>query len=306
MRNGNYARRLQEMASAAVLLNEPLDRHTSIGVGGPADAVVFPGSVEELTGMVAFLQDSGIPYIAVGNWTNLIVRDAGYRGVVICLKNLRDHRLEIGDDGGVILYAEAGVSLSELVGLTGREALTGLEFTAGIPGSVGGAVRMNAGAYGSEIKDVLSSIILLESKGVIRTARRDELVFTYRNLDLPPCSIIAAASLHLKRGDRERIQARIAENMASRRGKHPLQYPSAGSIFKNPQGIPAGRIIEEMGLRGRRIGGAGISELHGNFIVNLGQATAGDILALIELIQKRVLEHRGIRLETEVRIIGES
>ena len=306
MSSGMYARKLRELASAAVLLNEPLDGHTSIGVGGPADAVVFPGSIEELQGMAAYLQDSGIPYIAVGNWTNLIVTDAGYRGVVICLKNLRDHRLERGDDGGVILYAEAGGSLSELVGLTAREALTGLEFTAGIPGSVGGAVRMNAGAYGSEIKDVLSSIIILERGGVIRTARRDELAFSYRNLDLPPGSIIAAASLHLTRGDRERIQARIAEILASRREKHPLQHPNAGSIFKNPQDIPAGRIIEELGLRGRRIGDAGISELHGNFIVNLGQATAGDVLALIELIQKKVWEKRGIRLETEVRIIGET
>jgi UDP-N-acetylmuramate dehydrogenase len=276
-----------------------------MGVGGPADAVVFPGSVEELSGMAAFLQEDGIPYIAVGNWTNLIVTDAGYRGVVICLKNLRNHRLEPGDGAAMSLYAEAGVSLSELVGISVSEALTGLEFTAGIPGSVGGAVRMNAGAYGCEMKDVLSSLVLLESNGVIRTARRDGLAFSYRNLDLPAGSIIAAATLLLQRGDRERIQARIAEIKALRRGKHPLQYPNAGSIFKNPKDVPAGRIIEELGLRGRRIGGAGISEMHGNFIVNLGKATATDVLALIELIQKRVLEDRGIRLETEVRVIGE-
>ncbi|MBN1614106.1 MAG: UDP-N-acetylmuramate dehydrogenase [Deltaproteobacteria bacterium] len=293
------------MASSAVLLNERLDRHTSMGVGGPADAVVFPGSVEELSGMVAFLQENGIPYIAVGNWTNLIVTDAGYRGVVICLKNLRNHRLEPGGGAAMSLYAEAGVSLSELVGISVREALTGLEFAAGIPGSVGGAVRMNAGAYGSEMKDVLSSLVLLESSGAVRREGRDGLVFSYRSLDLPAGSIIVAAFLELMRGDRERIQARIAEIAALRRSKHPLQYPNAGSIFKNPKEAPAGRIIEELGLRGLRIGGAGVSEMHGNFIVNLGRATAADVLALIAVIQKKVFEDRGVRLETEVRIIGE-
>jgi UDP-N-acetylmuramate dehydrogenase len=215
--------------------------------------------------------------------------------------------LSIGEngDGGILVKAEAGVLLSELVNLSVRESLTGMEFCAGIPGSVGGAVRMNAGAYGSEIKDIVAVVRLFDPSEGFRTANRDTLSFSYRNLDLPFETIIIGAVFRMQRGDTEGIAGRVREILAGRREKHPLEFPNAGSVFKNPRGIPAGRLIEEAGLKGIRTGDAQISEKHGNFIVNRGHATAGEILFLIALVQQRVFEATGHALETEVRIIGE-
>ncbi len=180
-----------------------------------------------------------------------------------------------------------------------------MEFCAGIPGSVGGAVRMNAGAYGGEIKDIVESVSLLDASGVIRAAAREELRFAYRNLDLPAETIIIGAAFRLRRGNGEKIAGRVREIIGMRREKHPLEFRNAGSVFKNPRDCPAGRLIEEAGLKGIRIGDAQVSEKHGNFIVNRGQATAEEILRLIALIQRRVFERTGNTLETEVKIIGE-
>ncbi|MDP2724912.1 MAG: UDP-N-acetylmuramate dehydrogenase, partial [Syntrophales bacterium] len=241
----------------------------------------------------------------VGNGTNLIVRDGGYRGVVVSLK--RFNNLSIKDDGGgVSVHAEAGVPLAELVGLSLREGLTGMEFCAGIPGSVGGAVRMNAGAYGREIKDVVEAITFMTIKDGICQQGGGELGFSYRNLDLPPDSVILAARFFLHRGAREEIKKNVETILEMRKEKHPLMYRNAGSIFKNPGSVSAGRIIDEMGLKGLRIGDAMISEMHGNFIVNLGKAKAKDVLSLIDAVKNKVLEERGVVLETEVHIIGET
>jgi UDP-N-acetylmuramate dehydrogenase len=303
-RTPDWRRRLKELATT-VLFDECMDRHTSIGVGGRADALVFPESVAGLGRIVAFLRAEWIPVFFVGNGTNLIVRDDGFRGAIVSTKGLRAVRVEgRGQDRAAIL-AEAGASLAEVVALAAREALAGMEFCAGIPGSVGGGIRMNAGAYGSELKDVIESVDLLNGEGNIKSCKRQALQFHYRDLALPEGACVAGGVFVLARGNRDAVEGRIREILRTRSGKHPLQYRNAGSIFKNPKGMPAGKIIDEAGLKGARIGGAQVSEMHGNFIVNLGSATARDIIGLIEHVQQKVLETKGIALEPEVKIIGE-
>ena len=297
---------LRQRVSGTILFDEQARNHTSLGVGGRIDALVFPESVAELAAGVAFLRARGVPFLPVGNWTNLIVRDGGYRGTLLSLAALGGLERRDSDDGEGCLEAQAGVRLSELVALSVREALTGAEFLAGIPGSVGGAVRMNAGAYGGEIKDICTSVSLLDPGEGVRTVPRDSLRFSYRNLDLPAETIIIGAAFHLGRGEGDAIAGRVREIVATRREKHPLEYRNAGSIFKNPKPLPAGKLIEAAGLKGMRIGDAQVSEKHGNFIVNRGEATAEEIIRLIDLVRTRVYETTGHALETEVRIIGES
>jgi UDP-N-acetylmuramate dehydrogenase len=294
----------QLLPAGRVLFDKPLDRYTSMGVGGGADILIFPENAEEIRTSTAYLRERKIPFLPVGNGTNLIVLDAGYRGAVIFLKGLRTLELSDRDGGIVSLRAGAGVPLSDLVGLSLRKALTGMEFCAGIPGSVGGAVRMNAGAYGREIKNVLTAITLVTGEGTIVERGGEKLLFAYRSLDLPEGSIITGASFLLQKGGKEAVEERVAGILRVRGEKHPREYRNAGSIFKNPAGAPAGKIIDELGLKGARIGDAQISEKHANFIVNRGRAKAGDIVALIEMVKKKAREEKGIDLEPEVRIIG--
>jgi UDP-N-acetylmuramate dehydrogenase len=303
--NETFRGELRQRMSGEILFDEPAERHTSIGVGGGIDALLFPEDERELTNVIGCLRRRQVPFLPVGNWTNLIVRDGGYRGALVSLARMRGLSLRDEGKGGVLLLAEAGCPLSELVSLAMREALTGMEFCAGIPGSVGGAIRMNAGAYGGEIKDIVESVNLLDASGCIRAAARDELPFAYRTLDLPAETIIIGAAIRLRRGETEKIAGRVREIIGMRKEKHPLEFRNAGSVFKNPRDCPAGRLIEEAGLKGIRIGDAQVSEKHANFIVNRGHATAADILRLVALIQQRVLEKTGRALETEVRIIGE-
>lgn len=301
-----FSQKLERLAGGHVLCNEPLANHTSMGVGGPALAVVYPDSRERLGMTLAFLKSEGIACLPVGNWTNLIVRDGGYRGVIVCLKRLAAIRIDPGPGGVALLQAEAGASLAELVNWSAAAGLTGLEFCAGIPGSVGGAVTMNAGAYGREIKDVLVELIMMDRTGATGSWSRDRLQFSYRHFASPvPDGVIIAATFRLEQGRPEEIQGRIREIRQLRKQKHPLEFRNAGSVFKNPPDRPAGRLIEEAGLKGFRIGDAEVSEKHGNFIVNRGGATAGDILALIAAVQERVFRKQGVHLEPEVIIIGE-
>jgi len=304
------------MVTGKVLFDEPMSEHTSMGVGGRADALIFPDTVGELKTLVSFFLREKVSFLPVGNCTNLIVRDGGYRGVLISLEALR--RLEIRDQnlprrstlkeeyaGSVCFYAQAGVSLSGIVEFSIREALSGMEFCAGIPGSVGGGLKMNAGAWGKELKDVVKSVSIIDAGAKTREIERKDLPFEYRNLDLPKGTIITGADFHLARGDRNEIQGKISDIMAMRREKHPLLYRSAGSVFKNRPNCPAGKMIEEAGLKGLKAGDAEISEKHGNFIVNRGNAKAGDVIALIDTIQNKILGEKGILLEKELKIIGE-
>jgi UDP-N-acetylmuramate dehydrogenase len=222
------------------------------------------------------------------------------------MKGLHDVIMTQRSTEQVSIYSGAGAALSEIVLLAAEQCLTGMEFCAGIPGSVGGAVKMNAGAYGSEIRNIIEAIELISNSEELHEFKGKELKFEYRNLDLPVDTMITGASFLMNRGKKEQIQGRISEILGMRKNKHPLEYRNAGSIFKNPGGDnPAGKIIDEIGLKVTRIGGAKISEKHGNFIINLGEAKAADIIALIDLVQKKVRNERGIDLETEVKIVGE-
>jgi len=297
---------LRNVTSGKVVFDEPMSRYTSMGVGGTADALVSPGSVEELRQIIVCLKRFHIPFIPVGNGTNLIVKDGGYRGVIISMKGLHDVIVTERSTEQTSIYSGAGAALSEIVFLAAENSLTGMEFCAGIPGSIGGAVKMNAGAYGSEIRNIIETVELMSNSEEIRKYKGNELNFEYRNLDLPVDTMITGASFLLTRERKEQIQGRISEIIGTRKSKHPLEYRSAGSIFKNPgRKDPAGKIIDEIGLKGTRIGGAKISEKHGNFIINVGDAKAADVIALIDLVQKKVKNERGIELETEVKIIGE-
>ncbi|MEK7243725.1 MAG: FAD-binding protein, partial [Thermodesulfobacteriota bacterium] len=254
--NETFRGELRQRMSGAILFDEPAGRHTSIGVGGGIDALLFPEDEGELTNVIGYLRRREVPFLPVGNWTNLIVRDGGFRGALVSLARLRDLCLRDEGKGNVLLLAGAGCPLSELVSLAMREALTGMEFCAGIPGSVGGAIRMNAGAYGGEIKDIVESANLLDASGGIRAAARDKLPFAYRTLDLPAETIIIGAAIRLRRGETEKIAGRVREIIGMRKEKHPLEFRNAGSVFKNPRDCPAGRLIEEAGLKGIRIGDA--------------------------------------------------
>jgi UDP-N-acetylmuramate dehydrogenase len=297
---------LHRSFSGLVLFDEPAAAHTSIRVGGKIDALVFPEDINELKAVLEFLRLRGIPFLPVGNWTNLIVRDGGFRGAFICLTRLRKQVVKYQGEKGAFVFAQAGCPLAELVKTAAENSLSGAEFCAGIPGSVGGAIRMNAGAYGGEIKDITEEIRMMDTSGTVRTVAAKELPFAYRNLDLPANSIIIEAVFRLPSGRKEDISKRIAEIIKARTEKHPLELPNAGSIFKNPADYPAGRLIEECGLKESRIGAAEVSGKHANFIVNRGAATAEEIIVLIAAIKESVFQKTGRTLETEVKVVGES
>jgi len=292
--------RLSRLFPQEVVFNVPLAPYTSLSIGGPADALVQPDSVEKLKILLKLLREEGISYLPIGNGTNLLVRDGGYRGVALLLS-----RLQAADIQNHRALGEAGVSLSTLINLTLEKGLSGLEFCAGIPGTLGGAIRMNAGAFGREMKDVLQDVTIMTEEGNLIKMDRRDLSFVYRRLLLPPGALIVSATLSLSPGDKGAIRDRIRQFLEERGKKQPLGYRSAGSVFKNPPSIPAGKLIEELGLKGLRMGDAMISERHGNFIINLGTAKASDFLRLVALVKEKALKERGIFLEEEVEIVGE-
>ena len=305
MENERLKKELGSLTRGRLFFDEPMSRHTSIGVGGRADVLLYPAKASEVAPVVSWLRERGVAFLPVGNCTNLIVRDAGFRGVLICLSDLKAMRLKEQEDGRVVLSAEAGVALAQIVHVLMEESLTGMEFCAGIPGSVGGGIRMNAGAYGHALGEITEKISIVNGSGKLKALDREHLRFEYRNLSLPDGAVIVSAELTLRKGAREEIRQEIVRILEERRNKHPLLFPSAGSIFKNPTGMPAGRIIEELGLKGIAVGGARISEMHGNFIVNTGGATAGDVLTLMKLIREKSAAQKGITLEAEVKVVGE-
>ena len=296
---------LGDIAIGKILYDEPMSRHASLCVGGNAGALVFVKSEKELIQIMRRIKERKINYIPVGNLTNIIVRDGGYRGAILLMKGLNEINCAFTPAGDYSVCAQSGVTLSMMVSYAAAQELAGLEFCAGIPGSVGGAVWMNAGAYGKEIKDIIQTVSLLDACGVKKTLRREEISFGYRTSGLSPESIIVNAEFKLKKGKIEQIKGEISEIIKRRQDKHPLNFPNAGSIFKNLPGQPAGRLIEEMGLKGTSCNDAEVSPKHANFIVNKGKATASDVLTLIAVIQAKAKKEKGINLETEVVIIGE-
>ena len=294
--------RLQnDLPAERLLLGEPMSRHTRFRIGGAADALFLPATAEELTRAIAAAEDTGAPWRVLGNGTNVLVRDGGLRGLTIVLgEPMSGVRIE-----GRRVTAQAGALLSRVGREAQRAGLQGMAALSGIPGSVGGAAAMNAGAYGSEMKDVLTRVLALEN-GQPVWLDADALALSYRDsLILRHGLIVLAAEFELQGGDPDAIQAEMADYAARRREKQPLNMPSAGSTFKRPAGHFAGALIEGAGLKGYRVGGAQVSELHAGFVVNAGGATARDVLALMDDVRRIVFEQTGVTLEPEVRVIGE-
>jgi UDP-N-acetylmuramate dehydrogenase len=297
----DYREEIRRLIKGKVLFNVPMKRFTSMKIGGPVDALLFPRNVGELKKVVRYARKKSIPVMILGKGTNVIVRDKGLRGWVINLmQGLKKIRAE-----GEVVEAEAGVPLQRLVQFSVQKGLTGFEPFYGIPGTVGGGLAMNAGAWGSELKDILLSITLMKENGDIVERPRSRLRFSYRGLVLPSKWIILKGEFQLKKGKKKEMVERIKSYSEQRRKKQPLDYPSAGSVFKNPAGGRAGRWIEEAGLKGYQVGQAMVSERHANFIINLGNATATDVIHLMEWVEKRVFEEKGVSLEREVKVVGE-
>lgn len=283
------------------LCQEPMSRHTTFKVGGPADILFFPESETQIQCAIEAARAEGLNTLILGNGSNLLVRDGGIRGLVIALG---DRYAECTIEGNIIT-AQAGISLAKLASLALQHSLTGLEFASGIPGTLGGGVVMNAGAYGGQLSDVLIDARVLLN-GQIVTLTRDEMQMGYRTtLPLREGGIVLSARFALNAGDSDAIARQMKTLNAQRREKQPLNFPSAGSTFKRPEGHFAGALIEQAGLKGFTCGGAQVSEKHAGFIINTGSATAHDLLTLIEKVQAIVFEKFGVHLETEVRIVGE-
>ncbi len=284
------------------LFQEPMAKHTTFQTGGNADLFLMPKNIQALQQTIAYLQKQNIFYEIVGNGSNLLVGDGGIRGAVIQLyRNMQD--IVVCDD---ILTIQCGALLSMIAAKAADAGLTGMEFASGIPGTFGGAVVMNAGAYGGECKDILVSVDVLTKDLEVLTLTPQELDLGYRHSNvIEQGYIVLGGKIKLQKGNTEEIAAKMTELAKQRREKQPLQYPSAGSTFKRPEGHFAGKLISDAGLKGKQIGGAAVSEKHAGFIVNVGQATTKDILDLMALCQKEVLEKFGVVLEPEVKFLGE-
>jgi len=297
------AMRLERLLSpeTVVKLNEPMARRTTLRVGGPADMYVEPGSEQDLVTVVQFCATERLPVFVLGRGSNLLVRDGGIRGVVICLAHPSFRRIDVS---GSYLECGAGAKLKDVAVTAKQHSISGLEFLEGIPGSVGGALRMNAGAMGGSVFQCVESVRILDFTGIFSTRTAAEMQPEYRCCPALRDVMAVSAVLHGRPGEHEEIQTRMTEYSRKRWATQPAA-PSAGCIFKNPAGIAAGKLVDELGLKGTRVGGAVVSAEHGNFIVNEGKATARDVLDLIELIRTVALRERGIRLETEVEIVGQ-
>jgi UDP-N-acetylmuramate dehydrogenase len=301
MMQRDYKKWASGLIKGRVLFDAPMRKFTSMKVGGPADSLLFPKDVDELRKVIRHAGRKKIPFLILGKGTNLVVRDGGVRGWVISLtQGMKKIHLD-----GDIVEAEAGLPLQRLVQFSIQKGLTGLEPFFGIPGTVGGGLTMNAGAWGAELKDFLLSMTVMKEGGKIVEKSRSRLRFSYRGLAIPPSWIILKGKFQLKKGKKGEILERVKSYSEMRRRRQPLDYPSAGSIFKNPEEGPAGKWIEEAGLKEFRIGQAMVSERHANFIINLGKAKAEEVIRLMEWVEKRVSEEKGIFLEREVKVVGE-
>jgi len=297
-----YERLAEKIPAVRIRKNESMAKHTSFKIGGPADLMVLPSDIEELRHVLKVCKETGIDFYIMGNGTNLLVRDKGFRGVI----------MKIGGDyssvsvQGEIIRAQAGILLSSLSKIALEHHLEGFEFAGGIPGSLGGAVAMNAGAYGGEIKDIVKSVTAMDLEGNLHQLSNQELNFGYRKSRIQEENwIVLEVEIQLKKGDANQILSITRDLTQRRTAKQPLHLPSAGSVFKRPANHYASKLIEDAGLKGVRVGGARVSEMHAGFIVNEDHATAQDVINLIRLIQKTVRDRFGVLLELEVKIIGE-
>ena len=301
MQNKNeWFRKLGEQVE--ILVAEPMKNHTTFRIGGLADALALPKTPEEVAEVVRFCHEHAQPYYVLGNGSNLLVSDEGYRGLVLQLyRNFNDIQVN-----GETITVQSGAMLAAVARTAYQTGLTGLEFASGIPGPIGGAVVMNAGAYGGEMKNVLKEVTVLTKEGEVLVIPAKALELGYRTSVIPKNGwIVLGAVLQLKKGDQEQILARMEELKEQRITKQPLDLPSAGSTFKRPEGYFAGKLIMDAGLRGFTVGGAQVSEKHCGFVVNRGNATAADVWELICEVKRRVKEMTGVELEPEVKLLGD-
>lgn len=289
------------ITKGTVLTEEPMSRHTSFQIGGPAEIFVQPATGDEVCQAICLAKEEQIPFFVVGNGSNLLVSDDGFRGMIVQIgRNLQE--ISVEDN---VIYAQAGALLSRVARTALEHGLTGMEFAAGIPGSLGGAVAMNAGAYGGEMKDILTDAEVLTPDGEIKILSLEELDLSYRHSCIfDEDYIVLSVHLQLEQGDTTVIRNRMDELARARREKQPLEYPSAGSTFKRPEGYFAGALIQDAGLKGYTVGGAQVSEKHSGFVVNRGGATAEEVLFLIKQVQKKVKSRFGVTMEPEVRMVG--
>ena len=288
--------------SPKLIENEPMKKHTTFKIGGPDDMYVSVGSIDELSELLKLAKETQTPYTVIGNGSNILVGDNGIRGLVIEIGS----NLAYCEADGDKIYAQAGALLSKIASLAATNSLSGMEEISGIPGTLGGGIYMNAGAYGGEIKNVIKNVTYVDTDGEIITVTGDECNFGYRqSIFTDGKKFVVSAELDLKKDDKTAISERMADFRKRRCDKQPLAYPSAGSTFKRPEGYFAGALIEQAGLKGYGIGGACVSDLHAGFIINCGDATAKDVLDLISYVQKTVYDKFGVTLEPEVRLLGE-
>ena len=281
----------------------PMNQYTTFRVGGKVEVLFRARELSDLQRMVSYLSAESIPYLIVGRGSNLLVRDVGLKGVAIILSG-RLAAVEKNGRNDECVLAGGGLSIGELLGYCNQKGLGGLEFLAGIPGTVGGALAMNAGAWGKDVGEAVREIQMVTHQGELDTKGRSDLHFAYRELSIPKGTVIFRIRFELNREKPETVAGRVAEYAKRRKARQPLEFPSGGSVFKNPPNDFAGRLIENTGLKGKRIGGGMISQRHANFIVNTGGARAEDILSLMDLARKKVREQTGIDLEPEIRVVG--
>lgn len=286
-----------------VMEYEPMDLHTSFRCGGPADLFVSPENLAQFMSVIDTLKAEKVPYMVLGNGSNVLFTEKGYRGVVVKIGEGMDRVRFEGD----IVFAEPGVSLAALAKMAAKEGRSGLEFACGIPGTLGGAVFMNAGAYGGEMKDVILSVSSINPYGIMKDRPCEACEFGYRHsVFMDKNEVILGVKLKLEEELRRRIEEKMKDFTARRNEKQPVNLPSAGSFFKRPEGYFAGKLVEDAGLKGLQVGGAQVSPLHAGFIVNTGNATADDVIDLMHVIQETVMDKFGVKLEPEVRIVGEA
>ena len=297
-----YYKLVEILSKEQVLRDEPMKKHTTFRVGGPADYFTMPAAKEEVKKVVDICKKMQIPYYILGNGSNLLVSDAGYRGVIIQLyKGMSSIEVE-----GTRIRAQAGASLAKIANAALEASLAGFEFAAGIPGTIGGACVMNAGAYGGEMRDVLKEVLVLTQDGEFITLQSEELELGYRTSVIAKKDyIVLEAVVELKPGKAGEIKAVMDDLREKRVSKQPLEYPSAGSTFKRPEGYFAGKLIQDAGLRGFQVGGAKVSEKHCGFVINAGDATAQDVASLMRQVSEKVEEQFGVTLEPEVKKLGE-
>jgi len=283
---------------------EPMMKHTSLRIGGPADLFVVPRDFPSLKNILVILKKRRIPFLALGGRTNILVRDGGIEGVVISLKFFKKIEIMSEDEMNVNVYVEAGIPLQRLVNFSKEKGYSGIEGLAGIPGSVGGAICGNAGAFGYEMKDVLISVSIMDDKGRIKSLKTEDIDFGYRRSRISSTELLLSAEIILKKDKKEHVSAKIEDFLKRKWESQPFSEPSAGCVFKNPPGLSAGKLIDEAGCKGMRIGDVEVSSIHANFFINKGKAKASDFIRLIEDVAQRVKERFGVVLEPEIRIVG--